>query len=190
MRRELAGMALAGLVWVGGCDSNAVPMRESTPQASGVAGGQRQVDRVRGRVWELNLDGVTMRDIRTRGKVQLSLPDWIWVGPAYACMPDLALGPKGEVVITSNVVPTVWRVDPETLAVTMHPLALDADQDKDVGFTALAYSPAHAAYYGVGSGHRTLWKIDSTLTRAEKVAQPAAAERGAPCTEPAQLKGG
>jgi hypothetical protein len=81
----------------------------------------------------------------------------------------LALGPKGEAVITSNVISTLWRVDPETRAVSAHPLELDADKDKDVGFSGLIYSPEHAAYFAVSDSHGTLWKIDASLTSAEKI---------------------
>ena len=56
------------------------------------------------------------------------------------------------------------------MAVTEHPLALDADTDKDFGFTGLAYSPEQDAYFAVSGSHGTLWKIDAQLTRAEKVA--------------------
>jgi len=68
------------------------------------------------------------------------LPGWLYAGEPYGCAPDLALGPKGEALISSDVVPVLWRVDPETLAVTQHTPWLDADADKDIGFTALAFS--------------------------------------------------
>ena len=54
------------------------------------------------------------------------------VDPAYACQAALALGPKGEALVTSNILPTVWKIDPETLAVSEYALVLDADQDKDM----------------------------------------------------------
>jgi hypothetical protein len=85
-------------------------------------------------------------------------------------MPDMTLGPGGEAIVTSNVVPILWTIDPETLAVTEHPLALDADGGKDVGFSAIVYSPDHAAYFAVSGLHGTLWRIDLRLERAEKVA--------------------
>ena len=134
------------IVTMGGCDSSAAP-----PQAPMTAGetpeGQPpnariQVDPARNRVWSLSRDGVFLHDRATPEKiVAVRLPGWHWAGAPYSCLPDLALGPKGEAVITSDVVPTLWRIDPETLAVSVHRLALDADTDKDVGFTGLVYAP-------------------------------------------------
>src|SRR5881396_1575300 len=74
-----------------------------------------QSDPPRQRAWQLTGDGVLA------GDAAVPLPGWIRAEESYACPPELAVGPKGEAVITSNVVPTLWRVDPETLAVTEHP---------------------------------------------------------------------
>jgi hypothetical protein len=41
--------------------------------------------------------------------------------------------------------------------------------DKDVGYTGLVYSSEDAAFFAVSGLHGTLWKIDSALTRAQKV---------------------
>ena len=43
---------------------------------------------------------------------------------------------------------TLWRIDPETLAVTVHPLVLDDHRGRDIGFSALTWSPRHG---GTGS---------------------------------------
>ena len=128
-----------------------------------------QVDSARGRIWWVTADGVYLHDASAPEKIMLSLPNWQWVGAPYSCLPDLALGPKGEAVITSNIVPTLWRIDPETLAVSVHPLVLDADTDKDVGFSGLAYSAEHAAFFAVSDVHGSLWRIDPLLRRAQKV---------------------
>jgi len=112
----------------------------------------------------------------------------------YACLPDLALGPRGEVVITSNIVPTLWRIDPETLAVSMHPLVLEADTGKDVGFSGLVYSSEHGAFFAVSDPHGSLWRIDAPFTSARKIplSAPIANQRsdyrGAPsCTDRSSL---
>ncbi len=117
----------------------------------------------RDRAWQLTRDGVIA------GKTAVPIPGWVLARASFACAPDLAVGPKGEAVITSNVVPTLWRVDPATLAVTEHPLKLDTDSDKDVGFTRLLYSPKHAAYFAVSQAHGSLWRIDTQLQRAQKI---------------------
>jgi hypothetical protein len=93
----------------------------------------------------------------------------MWVDAPYGSLPDLALGPRGEAVVTSNVVPTLWRIDPETLAVSVHALALDSDTDKEVGFSGLVYSPGHEAFFAVSDAHGSLWRIDPQLETARKI---------------------
>jgi len=115
------------------------------------------------RPWQLTRDGVMA------GQTPVSIPGWIHAAEPYACRRELAIGPKGEAVVTSNVISTLWRIDPVTLAVTEHPLALDADADRDVGFSSLVYSPRHAAYFAVSAAHGTLWRIDTQLQRAQKL---------------------
>jgi hypothetical protein len=127
-----------------------------------------QVDAGRNRVWLLTRDGALLYDAAA-GKVAPRLPDWQWADAPYGCLPDLALGPEGEAVITSNVLSTLWRIDPGTLAVTVHPLVLDADRDKDVGFSGLVYSPEQGAYFAVSGMHGSLWRIDARLGTARKV---------------------
>jgi hypothetical protein len=99
----------------------------------------------------------------------VTLPEWQWADQRYACAPDIALGPHGEVVITSNVLPVLWKIDAETLRVSVHRLELDADTDKDVGFSGLVYSERNGAYFAVSGLHGSLWRIDPLLRRAQKV---------------------
>jgi len=100
----------------------------------------------------------------------VELPGWHWAGEPYACAPAVAIGPGGEVVVTSNVLPVLWKVDTRTLAVSVHRLQLDADTDKDVGFSGLRYSERHGAYFAVSGLHGSLWRIDPLLRRAQKIA--------------------
>ena len=158
----------------GGCDTSAaLPPRPQ--QAGAVPQGdapeaRSQTDLARNRVWLLTRDGVFLQDRATSGKiVKLEIPGWHWAGAPYGCLPDLALGPKGEAVITSDVLPTLWRVDPETLAVSEHALVLDADLDKDIGFSGLTFSSEYGAYFAVSHGQGSLWRIDPLLRRAQKI---------------------
>jgi len=156
-----------------GCDSGA-----ATSQAADAAGTASQTqepnarhrsDPKRNRVWSLTPEGVSVHDVTAPESIDVPLPGWQWVDAQYACLPDLALGPDGEAVITSNIVPTLWRIDPSTLAVSVHPLVLDADTDKDVGFSALVYSSRHAAFFAVSDVHASLWRIDPLLRNAQKI---------------------
>ena len=163
----------AALALLAGCETGA---GSGASRQYGNASGAKpvsvryQVDAPRERVWWLTANGVFVNNARASEKTAVALPGWTWAAAPWSCMPDLALGPRGEAVVTSNVVPVVWRIDPDTLAVSEHALALDADNDKDVGFSGLTYSPEHQAYFAVSGVHGTLWKIDPQLTRAEKIA--------------------
>jgi hypothetical protein len=182
-----AAVLLAALfISIGGCDANVAPPLAAqaaidAPQdpPSGV---RYQMDPARNRVWSLTSEGVFLHDVGTPEKiVEVTLPSWHWVDEPYSCPPDLALGPKGEALITSNIMPMLWRIDPDTLAVSMHEVVLDTDNDKDVGFSGLAYSAQHGAFFAVSDVHRSLWRIDSLLSKAQKVPLSAPI---APCMKP------
>jgi hypothetical protein len=116
---------------------------------------------------------VFVHEVGRAERKQVELPGWHWADQSFACVPDLALGPRGEAVITSNVSPTLWRIDPETLAVSVNHLVLDADQDKDIGFSGLVWSVAQNAFFGVSEVHGSLWRIDAALKSASKVTMSA-----------------
>ena len=117
--------------------------------------------------WWLARDGVGAPGLKT----VVALPGWHRVGDRHACPPAIAVGPRGEAVVTSNALPTVWKVDPDTLAASLHELELDSDQDKDFGFSSLRYSPDDGGWLAFSAAHGSTWLIDSTLTRAKKIAQ-------------------
>jgi hypothetical protein len=123
----------------------------------------------RARAWVIDADGLFLEEAR-KPRRAVRLPEWQWAGEPYACAPDIAIGPRGEVVVTSNVLPVLWKIDPETLAVSVHRLQLDADTDKDVGFSGLVYSERNGAYFAVSEQHGSLWRIDPLLRRAQKIA--------------------
>ena len=123
----------------------------------------------RARAWVLDAGGLFLEQAG-KPRRPFRLADWTWAGQPYACAPDIAIGPRGEVIVTSNVVPVLWKIDPDTLAVSVHRLQLDADADKDVGFSGLAYSERDGAYFAVSELHGSLWRIDPTLSRAQKIA--------------------
>ena len=181
-RRSAANVlgVVAFAVAVAGCDSDAA---SSSAQGAGVAKsipqdwyrGERpilrsQVDAIRGRIWVLTLDGVALYEASTGKEIaQIPLLGWLWVGEKYACSPDLAIGPGGEAVISSNVVPTLWRIDPVTLAASKHDIVLDEDQGRDIGFTGLTYSAQQRAYFAVGASPGSLWRIDPLLRRGQSI---------------------
>jgi hypothetical protein len=145
---------------------------------------QQRHDPARARSWSLIRDGVLVHDALSGRKTRLELPGWLWLEWPH-CAPDLVLGPGGEAVVTSNVVPTLWRIDARTLVVSVHSLALDADRDKDVGFAAIVYSPDEGAYLAYSDMLRTVWKIDIALKTGTKVRGAARAPHtlGARCAD-------
>ena len=165
MRLNFVVLAFAGLASLGGCDS---AMNAASSELT-VTRYDVRVDRARSRTWRLTSEGLELQKAGDGAAVALPLPGWVVAGPADACPPDLAIGPKGEVVVTSNVISTLWRVDPETLAVSVHPVALEAEGGRDIGFTSLMYSVPHGAFFAVSHAHGAVWKINTTLTSGQKV---------------------
>lgn len=164
--RILKSLVVAlSLGWLGGCDlnvtSNAVQVRK--PET------RQHVDGGRGRNWTLTREGLFLRQIASAEQRAIALPGWVMAGRPYGAEPVLTVGPGGDVLVTSDVVPAVWRVDPRTLAVSVHRPALDAHQDMDFGFTSLAYSARHGAFVAVSAMPNARWRIDAALTRAEKI---------------------
>lgn len=120
-------------------------------------------DASRNRTWLLQPDGVYLNGKR------FELPGWIHAGEPYACGPALAVDAQGAAVVSSDVVPVLWRIDPLKSQVTTHPLVLDADADKDVGFSSLTYAPDQGVFFAVSSVYGSLWRIDPLLRRAQKI---------------------
>jgi hypothetical protein len=138
-------------------------------------------DATRNNLWVLQQDAVYLHDATTRIlKQRFELPGWTNADESYACPPALALDAHGAAVISSNVIPVLWRVDPAKGSVTKHELVTDADTDKDVGFTGLAYAADQGVFFAAGATFASLWRIDALLRRAQKVALSAPLRRA--CT--------
>ena len=126
-------------------------------------------DRARDRVWMLKGDGVYLYDGETRWLIRrFDLPEWRYAADEYACPPDLVIDAAGSAIVSSNVVPVLWRVDPKSAQAVLVELRLDSDTDKDVGFTALSYANQRTLI-GASSLHGSLWVIDLASQRAKKV---------------------
>ena len=172
--RVFLAFLLAPLLAVAGCDTPvpaSSPSRHAAPvsQLNPSDMDRRRHDPARNRVWILSSEGMFLQDRNTGKLVDVPLPSWQWVDALYGCPPDLAIGPNGEVVVSSNIVPVLWRIDPETLTVTLHELVLDADKEKDVGFTGLVYSAERGVYFAISEAHGSLWQIDPLLRQGRKI---------------------
>ena len=156
------------LIALAACRPEIPSVQSSAGPVSTEVGMARELhDAARQRIWRLTQTGLAFEN-ETSGETQIvPLPNWLWAHAEYAgCLPDLALGPTGEVVVTSNITPTLWRVDPQTLAVTERTLWLDAEYGKEIGFTGLVYSPREDVYFAVSALHGSLWRIDPQLRKA------------------------
>ena len=132
----VGGFLLAtALVSLAGCDLGAAPRNKAAYESRQLQlpNARYRIDPERGRVWLLAREGVFVYDLSRPERVSVPLPGWLSVDAPYSCPSDLALGPKGEALVTSNTLPTLWRIDPESLAVTVHPLLLDADTEQGCG---------------------------------------------------------
>jgi hypothetical protein len=155
-----AGLTAFCLLVLAGCDIQAEPAAARLLRY--------QVDPGRDRSWWLTRDGVLLHSA-AQPKKFIALPGWIWADEPH-CPPGIAIGPNGEAVVTSNAVSMIWRIDPQTLAVSVHELDLGKDAGRDVGFVALAYSAEQAGYFAYSANQPAVWKIDRHLARASRVA--------------------
>lgn len=172
MRTAMASILLAAALGaLAGCERKEVP---NTPAML-----SHQVDSARHRSWWLTRDGVELHSAAAPRRA-IALPGWIWVDEPH-CPPSLAIGPNGEAVVTSNVVPMLWRIDAESFTVTLHPVALAADTDKDVGFAALAWSAEYSMFLAYSDTQRSVWKIDPGLKGASKIANADLRQSSAEC---------
>jgi hypothetical protein len=129
-----------------------------------------RVDAARNRLWVLDPTGLTLYDnLNGRRLRHIVLPELFLAGAEHICPPDVAFDAAGTVFVSSDVLPVLWRVDPQRFEVTRIELSLDADADKDVGFTGLSFAGDGIAI-AAGATFASLWRIDLHAARASKVA--------------------
>jgi hypothetical protein len=76
----------------------------------------------------------------------------------------------------------LWRVGPQRFEITRIELALDADADKDVGFTGLSLT-GDGTFLAAGTTFGSLWHLDPRTASARKIASyPALASACDPAT--------
>lgn len=133
-------------------------------------------DDARERIYVLVRDGVDVLEARVPRRVaHIELPGWVWADEPYSCPPDMTFSPTGDVLVTSNVVPVIWRIERLTLATTVHELAPDQDRDKDIGFIELRWTGGLGAYIATTDGGAR-WHVDRALSTARKMADRGAAD--------------
>jgi hypothetical protein len=129
-----------------------------------------RADPARNRLWVLDLEVISVYD-NTNGRRlrRIVLPEWMVLPKKYSCLPDLALDSSGTAFVSSNVLPVLWRIEPQRYEVTRIELALDTDTDKDVGFTGLSFA-GDGTLLAAGAMAAALWQIDTSAASARKIA--------------------
>jgi hypothetical protein len=166
--RSLARICVVFAFAQGVCLADSMSTAQDVSRAGPIL--RTQIDAARARRWELRRDALFVYDISHTSVRRVDLPDWSHAREEYSCPPDLILLPSGAVLVTSNVVPNLWEIDPRTLAVHKRRLALDSDADMDVGFTALTFTADGKALVGASSSSGSLWRIDLEAALAYKIA--------------------
>jgi dihydrodipicolinate synthase/N-acetylneuraminate lyase len=172
MFRRFAPLASAVLITssllISGCDGSV--RREGRPQAELEV---VRVDLAHNRRWVLRKDELTVYDhMNGRRLRHIVLPDWVVAGPNDACAPDMVLDASGAVFVSSNVLPVLWRIDAQRFQVIRIALQLDADTDKEIGFTGLSLG-ADGTLTAAGATFPSLWHIDLGSARASRIAAAA-----------------
>jgi hypothetical protein len=128
-----------------------------------------RLDPACGRIWALHAGGVDLYDANSDQKLRsIALPEWTWAEAFHSCAPDVAVGPGGDLVVTSNVVPVLWRINAATFEVSRHDLAVDGRQGREIGFSALTWSRQQGAFLGLHADG-SFWRIDPLLQRAQQI---------------------
>ena len=126
-------------------------------------------DGARDRLWSLGEGNVILYDGRARTWAKtIVLHGGSAVGAPDSCAADLVVDVAGNVIVSSNIAPTLWRIDAKSLEVQRLDIVLDADNDKDVGFTGLL-STSRDRLYAISAIHGSLWRIDLNARRATKL---------------------
>ncbi len=141
-------------------------------------------DAAHGRAYALLPEGVEVRDAGTGRRIALvPIPGWTRVKLAFSCPPALAVAPDGGLLVTSNAVPTLWRIEYRTLAVSVHEPRLEPDSGREPGFVALRWSREARAYVATAqNGER--WRIDRSLESARRLTGAGAGAQDRECILP------
>jgi hypothetical protein len=170
MYRQFAVGLAGALTLLAACDGSV--RREGPPE---IEFQLVRIDAERNRRWVLELDAVTVYDnLNGRRLSRVILPDWVVAGPRDGCPPGLVIEASGSALISSNVLPVLWRVGLERFQVTRIDVELDSDTDKDVGFSGLSLA-SDGALLASGSTIPSQWRIDLARARATKLATQAPA---------------
>jgi streptogramin lyase len=117
-----------------------------------------KADVARGRVWILAQDGLYLHQSASGAVRRFDLPNWRYV-IRFACPPDLAVAPDGSVLVSSNVMASLWRIDPALGQVSQVALHFEMRAGRDFGFSAMDVSES-GIVWAQDAADRSPWRID------------------------------
>jgi hypothetical protein len=159
-----AAIALAG------CSESTSSIAE--PSAREEAAQQLRVisDPAHGRRWVLGWGAAYAYDTATGQLIRrVPLSGASLSGARGLRRPDMVLSRSGAVIVSSNVEPVLWRIDPERFEVSRIDIVVDSDKDKDFGFTALSWISDEKTLYAMSTVAATQWRIDLDTATATKL---------------------
>jgi hypothetical protein len=140
------------------------------PCAAAPAGDIRvRRDELHARIWVLRADALYLYPYDSQAPARrFTLPRWIYVISRSACEPDLLVEAGGTVIVSSNIMPSLWRVDPEASSAIELELEAQPQTTRELGFTALRWA-GPGALHARGSLDRSRWLIDLPNRSATKL---------------------
>src|SRR5258706_11579012 len=127
-------------------------------------------DLSRGRRWELDWGVASAYDTASEQLIRrVRLPGANFSAARESCLPDMLLSRSGALIVSSNTLPSLWRISPSRFEVERYDIEVDGDKDKDFGFTGLAWGTDEKVLYAVGEPTGSLWRIDLVSAKASKV---------------------
>ena len=173
MSKSLAAIfIIPAAIILAGCFESEGPLAEPSSAGEETVRPALRVraDLARGRRWELAWGAASAYDTASEQLVRtVPLPGASLSAARETCLPDMLLSRTGALIVSSNAQPSLWRISPSRFEVERFDIEVDSDQDKDFGFTGLAWGTDEMVLYAVSATMGTLWRIDLTSGKASKV---------------------
>lgn len=163
VRKSTTLVAMALMMGCSGMDS--VPRSAPSPASEDVL--STRTDTARGRVWVLGPEDLRVYDAATHKLVRrVVLPGWSMA--RYECRPDLALDASGSAIVSSNIVPNLWRVDAQNFRVSEKAIRLEGQESWDIGFGPITLA-GDGTVYALTSNGMSLWKVAPEASSAVRL---------------------
>lgn len=127
-----------------------------------------RTDSARNRLWVLDEDSVYVYALPSAALVsRIELPRF--VSSRAACLPDLALDAFGNGFVSDNERPALYRIDADSMALSMIPVRVSAEHTSHEGLSALAPTRWPGVMLAGSAASGRLWLIDLPTGSANPV---------------------